>query len=56
MNRRFKLLSIVAMIAMTMFGTMVCRAEASAKTNVQIFDSNEAFPMGQYTDLSIEHN
>ena len=35
MNRRFKLLTIVATIAMTMFGTMVCRAEASAKTNVQ---------------------
>ena len=35
MKRRFKLLPIVATIAMTMFGTMVCRAEASAMTNVQ---------------------
>ena len=35
MNRRFKLLTIVATIAMTMFGTKVCRAEASAKTNVE---------------------
>ena len=56
MKRHIKLLPIVATIAMTMFGATVCRAEASTKTRVQIFDSNEAFPMGQYTDLSIEHN
>ena len=35
MKTRIKLLPIVATIAMTMFGTTICRAEASAKALVQ---------------------
>ena len=34
MNARIKLLPLVATMAMTMFGTMVCHAEASAKAPV----------------------